>query len=242
MKESMTPMAALDVLGLAPGDSQADVTRAYRQSIAAVHPDLASDEHDREQRGQRAARVNLAYELLTRVGTGVQQWGAEPPSEAASTFDVHNGGGRREEAAPPEVREQPARHDQGPARTARARAAVWFAAISSVFVLLGAVLRLLHFWDELLEPTAWGDGGASLGLMAIGLRAVLGLLATWFIGHAGARPAAITLAFAAVFYSSFSEVSIRLNWAEESLIFGGVVLVPLYFLVGTVVRRRMGNP
>jgi len=233
MNEPMTPSAALEVLGLSPGASRAEVTRAYRALIASVHPDLADADDDRQRRSRHATRVNVAYELLSKTGTGIPQQDV-PPTQPSSPPNMPD-----QDKPPATVqREKTSRPEANPdhqvrvdGRKRRTRTALWFTVTAGVLAVLGAGLRLLHFWDGLLAPTPWGDESAGLGLGEIALRAVLGVLLTWLIGHGGVRISTITLAAAAVLYTSFSEVSIRLNWAEESLLFAGLVLVPLYFAV-----------
>ncbi|PCC44765.1 hypothetical protein CIK65_00960 [Brevibacterium aurantiacum] len=59
-------------------------------------------------------------------------------------------------------------------------------------------------------------------------RGLGGVAMVWLLGFPRLRGARVVLMLAAVTYTSFSEINIRLNWAEESLLFGLIVVWPLW--------------
>ena len=254
MTDSMTVLEALDLLQLAPGAPPTEVSAAYREAITTCHPDLATDESDAAERAAQATRVNLAHALLTKCGTGP----ASRPSYAANEW----GDGQ-------EVVAEPTRATQGVQRPGAAPSPVhpcsdapessqrvsrptpvapvinkhgwtrWTVTAASVLVVVGALLRILHFWSGRLADGPWGSADAQKSVAAILVAAALGVGGVWLLSKLRPGVAVGTLMVAVVLYSSFSEVHIRLNWAETSLLFGSLVLTPLYFLVFVPVRRRM---
>lgn len=232
MRHDLSQTDALRLLGLQAGATRAEVDKAYRHRILAAHPDLASDEDDRRRRADDAVRVNLARDLLVAQGTGPAR--AEPAPEPSTPRPSRP----HPRPTPPTAHSTKPRERATARRSAvpqtlrdRTSRATWAAALAAVFVLAGALLRVFHVWDDALAPTAWGDESASMSLAEIAIRAGLGLAGVWLVGLAWPRGATITLMAAVVVYSAFSEVSIRLNFVEEALLFGLLVIWPLYRLV-----------
>lgn len=69
----MTTHDALQILGLAPGASPAQLRRAYRKLALVWHPDRhATDPKRRREAEDRFKTIGAAYDLLKRYGTGAQ--------------------------------------------------------------------------------------------------------------------------------------------------------------------------
>lgn len=255
MTDSMTVLEALDVLQLAPGAPPTEVSAAYREAITTCHPDLATDESDAAERAAQATRVNLAHALLTKCGTGpaprpyaANEWGdgqevvAEPtratqgvqrPETDPSTDHLHATAPAPSQRASRPTPAAPVINKRGWTR--------WTVTAASVLVVVGALLRILHFWSGRLADGPWGSADAQKCVAAILVAAALGVGGVWLLSKLRPGVAVATLMVAVVLYSSFSEVHIRLNWAEASLLFGSLVLTPLYFLVVVPVRCRMAE-
>ena len=66
------PAAPLDVLGLADGASQDEISAAYRRLALAHHPDKVANgpREVREESERRMKEINAAYSLLKLQGPG----------------------------------------------------------------------------------------------------------------------------------------------------------------------------
>lgn len=228
----MTLVEALNTLGLAPAATPDEVKRAYRARIQATHPDLATDGDDAARRATEAVRVNAARDLLLAGGTGTPSQAspqpetppAPPHSEPAQCSPTPGRDERRTTAATPTT--PAARSTERVVHPLR-----WYLSIGGALIVAGAVARFLHAWDGALEPTKWGDASLAMGPLAILLHAAVGLVGVWFLGRRADRPARAVLALAVILYSSFSEVSHRLNFIEEAILLIVLVVWPLYRLV-----------
>jgi len=254
MTDSMTVLEALDVLQLAPGAPPTEVSAAYRQAITTCHPDLATGESDAAERAAKATRVNLAHALLTKYGTGpasrpsyaANDWGDAQEAVTEPTRATQGVQRPRAASSPVHPRSAAPGPPQRVSRTAPATSKKrvwprWTVTAATVFVAVGALLRLLHFWSGLLADSPWGSADAQKSVAAVLVAAALGVGGVWLLSKLRPGVAVATLVVAVVLYSSFAEVHIRLNWAETSLLFGSLVLTPLYFLVVVPVRCRMAE-
>lgn len=70
MTPGMTQQEALVQLDLQVGASMNDVKRAYRSRIRSTHPDLATDDEDRQRRERDSSLINVALKTLADFGTG----------------------------------------------------------------------------------------------------------------------------------------------------------------------------
>lgn len=229
MPQDLSPAEALAVLCLRAGATHSEVDAAYRKRILESHPDLASDDEDRQRRGNEAIRVNIARDLLVKHGTGrpksEPQTSVQPPTEPQERRTPPTPRRRKATSKAPKAERKPAVPQTLRDRTTRAG---WFACVASVFILAGALLRAFHVWDGPLTPTPWGDSSAGITLTEVAARGLGGVAMVWLLGFPRLRGARVVLMLAAVTYTSFSEINIRLNWAEESLLFGLIVVWPLW--------------
>lgn len=232
MSHDLSTAEALTVLHLQTVATRSEVDAAYRKRILESHPDLAVDDEDRQRRAGEAIRVNVARDLLVTHGTGHAR--PEPRAHAQPPTK------RQERSAPPSPRRRraatkPQRSERKPTvpQTLRDRTtrAGWSASVAAIFVLVGAVMRVFHVWDGSLASTPWGDESASMGPAEVAVRGLIGVAVVWLLGLPRPRGARIALMLAVVTYSSFSEIAIRLNWVEEGLLLGLIVVWPLYRII-----------
>jgi hypothetical protein len=144
----MTTYDALQILGLAPGASPAQLRRAYRKLALVWHPDRhATDPKRRKQAEERFKTIGAAYELLKRYGTGSQPAPSEPTASAPTPS----------EPTPARPRPRPRPRPPEPPRRAL-RQAPWYVRPVTFRTVLAVytVLRVLAAFHEpsykLTEP------------------------------------------------------------------------------------------
>jgi hypothetical protein len=144
----MTTYDALQILGLAPGASPAQLRRAYRMLALVWHPDRhATDAKRRSQSEEHFNKtIGAAYDLLKKYGTGSQPAPSEPTASAPTSSGP---------AQPPRPRPRP--RPPAPPRRALRRAPWYVRPVTFRTVLVVySVLRMLGvFFDtapKLTEP------------------------------------------------------------------------------------------
>ena len=122
----MLASEALDVLGLKPGASRADIKEAYRDLVKVWHPDrLGDDPRLRRKAEEKLKQVNDAYRILCAdQGTGGSA-AHKPQNPASST--------RRPAPPPHSYASAPIPHSARP-KLAKIHPGLWF------YVLLGMLL------------------------------------------------------------------------------------------------------
>ena len=252
MTTGMTTQEALAVFNLPAGAEQGEVTRTYRALIRTAHPDLATDDEDRKRREQYATQINVAFKTLQSFGTSPLP-NPSPEPEADASADAP--GPTRDSREPDfSVRpETPVSQQRQPSEQTVPIETVpkspelffdpvmlWYGLFLALralpFILLGAVLRWLSFWERFhsVDPeTAFSPGGTSVCVI-IGASFVV-IIAIGALG--GRRLSTIALVIATVIYGSFTEALSDLSNLQNVLLTAVIVVGPLARIFWPRIRR-----
>ncbi|MGP9624209.1 J domain-containing protein [Corynebacterium sp. AOP34-AQ2-28] len=254
MTTGMTTKEALALFNLPAGSEPGEVTRTYRSLIRATHPDLATDDQDRAQREQAATQINVAFKTLKTFGTRLADSSRPEPEEARTSTGPAPAGHSSERGSSVQTDapvEQPVHHPEatvpneqppGQPNPTFEPSFVWYglslAWRSLPFVLGGALLRWLDFWEKAFLTDQYADlspsGSAVWVIIGISIVSIV------FIGTIGKnRLSTRVLVVAAVLNGSFTEVLGNLSWSQNTFLAIALLVLPGLLVVWPYVRTMM---